>query len=91
MALLGSVGAWAYRTGIDVPAGVPQGASGAAAETLGGALAVAAKLPAGLAAGLTDAARTAFAGAIHVEAAAGAGLMLLAAAVALVAKLKSRG
>jgi DHA2 family multidrug resistance protein-like MFS transporter len=89
MALLGSVGAWAYRTGIEVPSGVPEGASRPATETLGGALAVAAKLPDGLGAGLTAAARSAFADAIQVEAAAGAGLMLLAAAVAVLARLRA--
>ena len=90
MALLGSVGAWAYRTGIDVPSGVPQDAGRSATETLGGALAVAAKLPDGLGTGLTAAARSAFADAIHVEAAAGAGLMLVAAAVAVLARLRAR-
>jgi MFS transporter, DHA2 family, multidrug resistance protein len=90
MALRGSVGAWAYRTGIDVPSGVPEGASRPATETLGGALAVAAKLPDGLGSGLTAAARTAFADAIHLEAAAGAALMLVAAAIALVARARAR-
>jgi len=81
MALLGSVGAWAYRSGLDLPAGVPAPAADAAHETLGGALAVAGSLPDRLGGPVVDAARLAFVDALHTEVMVGAALMLLAAVV----------
>jgi len=89
MALLGSVGAWAYRNGLDLPAGVPGPAADAAHETLGGALAVAGSLPDSLAGSVVDAARLAFVDALHAEVLVGAALMLIAAAVTLAGTRRS--
>lgn len=80
MALLGSIGAYAYRTSMATPSGLDTEQAHLAHETLGGALAVAADVPASLGAALTGAAHDAFVGAVHTQAWAGAVLMLAAAA-----------
>ncbi|WP_255952189.1 MFS transporter [Streptomyces odontomachi] len=83
MAVLGSVGTAVYRH--EVPAAAPAGAR----ETLGGALAEAARLPSGAAADLLHGARAAFTEGMNVVAIVGA-VVLLAAAV-LTARFVSRG
>lgn len=62
IAILGSVGTAIYRTRItdDLPANLPPAVADAAKETLGGAVAEAAKLPGELSAPLLSAAREAF-------------------------------
>ncbi|MET7685535.1 MFS transporter [Streptomyces sp. NPDC005423] len=73
MAVLGSIGTAVYRH--DMPASAPA----AAHETLGGALAVAAKLPGHTGDALATAAREAFTNGMHGAAVAGAVLLLGAA------------
>ncbi len=62
MAVLGSIGIAAYRSGLTAaaPAGTPPAALGAARSTLGGAVTVAGRLPGKIGTGLLEAARTAF-------------------------------
>jgi DHA2 family multidrug resistance protein-like MFS transporter len=70
IAVLGSIGAAAYRSGITIPtevAGAP--AARVASETIGGAMAVARSLPPTVANALTDSARTAFTSGLNVAAA----------------------
>jgi len=81
IALLGSVGAAAYRTQAEerLPATY---AHGPAADSLAGAVGVAARLPDAVAAAVLDAARAAYMHGLHVAAVAGALVLLLAAAAA---------
>ncbi|WP_445954665.1 MFS transporter [Streptomyces sp. LNU-CPARS28] len=79
MAVLGSIGTGVYRG--EMPAGAPDEAR----ETLGGAVAVAARLPSPAAEALTAAARSSFTSGMHVAALVGAGVLLAAAGVAVVA------
>ncbi len=67
IALLGSIGAAVYREAIadGVPAGIPPEAAATARDTLGGAVAVAARLPDAAAAALLEMARDAFLQALH--------------------------
>ncbi|MFE6764405.1 MFS transporter [Streptomyces sp. NPDC057689] len=86
VAVLGSIGATAYRnsSALDDPAGVPDSALDAARETIGGALAAAARLPGEAGGNLVDAARSAFTTEVHAASVAGAVVMAGAAVVALV-------
>lgn len=81
MAVLGSIGTAVYRHG------VPADAPAAAHETLGGALAVAAKLPGEAGSALTTVVREAFTDGMQAAAIAGA-VVLLAAAVLAAATLR---
>ncbi|WP_214405014.1 MFS transporter [Pseudonocardia lacus] len=85
IAVLGTVGVAIYRGGVadGLPAGVPAELAGAAADTLGGAGAVAAQLPTAQADALLHAANSAFVSGLHVTslvaAVIAAGLAALAA------------
>ncbi|WP_435244051.1 MFS transporter [Streptomyces sioyaensis] len=85
MALLGSIGSAVYRSGIGdaLPAGLPPAASGAARETLAGALALAAELPGRAGGSLLTAARTAFTDGLQTAVLVAAGVMACAAVLAL--------
>lgn len=85
MALLGSIGNAVYRSGIGdaLPAGLPPAASGAARETLAGALVVAAELPGRAGDSLLRAARTAFTEGLQTAVLVAAGVMVCAAVLAL--------
>jgi DHA2 family multidrug resistance protein-like MFS transporter len=74
IAILGSIGAAVYRSGVvdAVPDGVPPAAADAARDTLGGALAVAQELPGRLGQGLVDAAQSAFTQGLQLSAGIGA-------------------
>ncbi|MEU7024951.1 MFS transporter [Streptomyces sp. NPDC046203] len=87
IAVLGSVGAAVYTSSaaLDAPAGVPAEALDASRETIGGALAAAAKLPQAAADTLITAARTAFTEEARAGALTGAVLMAVAAVFAIVA------
>ncbi|MFF8593232.1 MFS transporter [Streptomyces sp. NPDC015220] len=76
MAVLGSIGTAVYRHEI------PSGAPAPAHETLGGALAVAARLPGRTGQALVTAAREAFTSGMHGAAVAAAAVLVLAAAAA---------
>ncbi|MFD7863386.1 MFS transporter [Streptomyces sp. NPDC059783] len=86
VAVLGSIGASAYRnsSALDGPAGVPASALDQARETIGGALAAAARLPGEAGGNLVDAARAAFTTEVHAASLAGAVVMAGAAVVAVV-------
>ena len=86
MALLGTIGAAVYHrqmVGV-VPAGVPDEAAKAAADTLGGANVVAGSTPGDAGTTLLHAARLAFTHGMNLTAAAGAGLLVVAAIVVTV-------
>jgi MFS transporter, DHA2 family, multidrug resistance protein len=85
IALLGSIGTAVYRARVAdaLPAGVPPGATEAARDTLGGAVAAADRLPGQLGAALLGAAREVFAQALHLIAATSAVLALGMAIVVL--------
>jgi DHA2 family multidrug resistance protein-like MFS transporter len=89
IAVLGSIGATIYRSGVagGLPADVPAEAAHAARDTLGGAVSAAAHLPEPTAAVLVDVAREAFVAGLQVTA-AGAGV--IAAAIAVVAAVALR-
>lgn len=80
--VLGGILTALYRTGLEVPAGVPATAADAARETLAGAMAAASELPTALSAHLAQAAAVAFESGIVVTALIGAGLIVVAAVVA---------
>ncbi|NSC20806.1 MFS transporter [Streptomyces albus subsp. chlorinus] len=82
VAVLGSVLSSAYRMGLDPVAGVPARALEAARETLGAALATAARLGDGAGRALMTEARDAFADGIRATGLAGALLLAVAAALA---------
>jgi DHA2 family multidrug resistance protein-like MFS transporter len=85
IAVLGTIGVAIYRGGVadGLPAGVPAELADAAADTLGGAGAVAAQLPAADGAALLHAANSAFVSGLHltslVAAVIAVGLAVLAA------------
>lgn len=83
VALLGSLGAFVYRSGVDGVA-APADAVAAARETLGSALEAAERLPRATGDLLRDAARAAFVDEVHVAAYAVTGTLLLTAVVAFV-------
>jgi DHA2 family multidrug resistance protein-like MFS transporter len=78
IAVLGVVGTAAYRGQMadGVPAGVPDQATAAATDTLGGAVAVAGQLPDRLGASLLEVAREAFTQGLHLAAAVSAAAAL---------------
>lgn len=82
VAVLGSVLTAGYRHGLHLPPGLPQGAGGAARQSVAGAVAVADGLPARLAGPLTHTARLAYVGGLHTAVLAGGVLLLLGAPVA---------
>ncbi|MDR0341503.1 MAG: MFS transporter [Nocardiopsaceae bacterium] len=86
IAVLGSIGVAAYRTGLAAaaPAGTPPGALAAARDTLGGAVTVASQLPGRAGAGLLAAARVSFSHGLNEAALGAAAVMLLAAVVSAV-------
>jgi MFS transporter, DHA2 family, multidrug resistance protein len=86
IAILGSIGAAIYRSGLatSLPVGLPAEASAAARETLGAALAVAGTLPTDVAEALVAAARSAFASGLQVAALSGAFVMVLSGLVVAV-------
>jgi DHA2 family multidrug resistance protein-like MFS transporter len=90
IAVLGSIGAAAYRSGVTdtLPAALPEPAADAARETLGGALAVAGQLPGDLGAALTSASRTAFMTGMHLAALVAAGVLAVAALACAVTHAK---
>jgi hypothetical protein len=85
MAVLGSVVTAAYRTHLDVPAGLPAGADGGVRDSLGSALQIAASLPARLGTEVAGAARHAFVDGMHAAVLCSAGLAALTALAALFA------
>jgi DHA2 family multidrug resistance protein-like MFS transporter len=78
IALLGSIGAAVYRSGVSssIPDGVPPAASEAARDTLGGALSAAQQLPDQMGQKLIDAAHVAFTDGLHMTAVIGAFIAL---------------
>lgn len=92
VAVLGSVLAMFYRNTLDLPAGLDAATSGAASQTLGGAVHAADSLPADLALPLVDAARDAFSQGVVATSGIGLVLMVLAAlGVGLALRSRSRG
>ena len=83
-AVLGGLLTAAYRTGVQIPAGLTPEQTFAAKETLGGALDVAAQLPAAIAEPLLASARHAFDSGVTLTSAVGVVLMLVAAVLARV-------
>lgn len=79
VAILGSVLAWRYRTGLDLPAGVRGADAAEARETIGSALSVAEALPEATGRAVADAARVAFESGVVVTCAIGALLLIVAA------------
>ena len=78
IALLGSIGAAVYRSGVSsaIPDGVPPAASEAARDTLGGAISAAQQLPDQVGQKLIDAAHVAFTDGLHLTAMIGAFIAL---------------
>jgi len=89
MAVLGSIGAAVYRSGLaaSAPPGTPPATLSAARDTLGGAVAVAGRLPGRTGANLLEAARTAFTHGLD-NAAAGSAIATVLAAAACIAFLR---
>ena len=87
IALLGSIGAAVYRSGVSsaIPDGVPPAASEAARDTLGGAISAAQQLPDPMGQKLIDAAHVAFTDGLHLT--AGIGAFIALAIAILVATL----
>jgi DHA2 family multidrug resistance protein-like MFS transporter len=83
IALLGSIGTAAYRSGVTeaLPPVVPAAAAEAARDTLGGALAVAGELPSQVGRDLAGAAYDAFAQGLHISATVGALIAVVVAAL----------
>jgi len=86
IAIVGSIGTAVYRRDMAnaIPSGVPSAAADAARDTLGGALAVAARLPGGIGTDLADLARTAFTDALHITAITGAVILTALAVIVFV-------
>ncbi|MCX5205632.1 MFS transporter [Streptomyces sp. NBC_00237] len=88
VAVLGSIGTAVYRSGVDVPAGVADGAG----DSLAGVVEAAAKLPSDVAAALLESARAAFTDGMNVIGAIGVVLALgTAVLVAVVVKAPAGG
>ncbi|WP_329242703.1 MFS transporter [Actinoallomurus sp. NBC_01490] len=85
MAVLGSVLTAAYRTHLDLPAGLPAGAGRGIRDSIGSAVEVAAALPGRLGAEVTTAARHAFVDGMHAAVFCSAGLAALTGLAALFA------
>jgi DHA2 family multidrug resistance protein-like MFS transporter len=86
IAILGVVGTAAYRGQVAdaLPAGIPPQAAAAARDTLGGAVAAAARLPDRLGHALLDAARQAFTDGLHLAFAVSAAAAIGVAVAAVV-------
>lgn len=82
-AVLGSVLTAAYRTNLEVPAGINAADAAAAQETLGGAFEVAETLPSGIGEQLIESAKEAFS--IGVDITSGMGFIITMAAAVMVA------
>jgi len=89
IAVIGSIGTAVYRLDMAnaIPAGIPTEAADAARDTLGGALAVAARLAGQLGTDLADVARAAFVHALHTSAITG-GVMVTVLAIVVILTLK---
>ncbi|MFI6509038.1 MFS transporter [Streptosporangium sp. NPDC050855] len=83
VAVLGLVATAVYRTGVTVPAGVPDGAAQAARESISGAVLAAQRFPGQAGGELLASAREAFTSGLHVTAVVTAVVFLGLAAVAL--------
>jgi DHA2 family multidrug resistance protein-like MFS transporter len=83
MAVLGSVLTAAYRTSLDLPAGLPAGAVSSARDSIGSALEAASMLSARFAGPVVDAARHAFVTGMHAAVFCSAGLAALTGLAAL--------
>jgi DHA2 family multidrug resistance protein-like MFS transporter len=85
IAVIGSIGTAVYRRDMvnAIPPGVPTEAADAARDTLGSALAVAARLPGEIGSDLADLARAAFTNALHSTAIVAAVLLTVLAAVVI--------
>ncbi|WP_169943987.1 DHA2 family efflux MFS transporter permease subunit [Microbispora sp. H11081] len=79
IAVLGSVLTSAYRNGLVLPPGLPDGAAAEARDTLAGALKAAAALPGDAAGAVAGAARQAFVGGIHATVLTGAAILVVLA------------
>ncbi|GGO06993.1 MFS transporter [Microbispora rosea subsp. aerata] len=79
IAVLGSVLTSAYRSGLALPDGLPDGVAAEARDTLAGALKAAAALPGDAAGAVARAARQAFVEGIHVTVLTGAAILLVLA------------
>ena len=90
IALLGSIGAAAYRSAMatTIPAGLPANVSTLARGTLGGAIALAKSLPSATAATLVRAAQSAFCHSLNATALSSA-VILVAAAIAITPRLRA--
>jgi len=86
VAVMGSIGTAVYRRDMAsaIPAEVPSAAADAARDTLGGALAVAARLPGQLGTDLMELARAAFSHALHTTAITGAIIVTVLAVIVVV-------
>jgi DHA2 family multidrug resistance protein-like MFS transporter len=82
-AVLGSILTASYRAHVQLPGRLDQGQANAAAETLGGATAVADDLPAGQAGALLESARHAFDSGVVVTSSIGVVVMVAATTLAL--------
>ncbi|MEY9965548.1 EmrB/QacA subfamily drug resistance transporter [Streptacidiphilus sp. MAP12-16] len=85
IAVLGSVLAGSYRSGLHLPAGLSPAAVAAAHQTVGGAMATGAALPAPQGPALVNTAQQAFVHGIHTTTLIGAALLAAGAAVTLFA------
>jgi len=85
IAVIGSIGTAVYRRDMAnaIPPGVPTEAADAARDTLGSALAVAARLPGGIGSDLADLARAAFTNALHSTAIVSAAILTVLAGVVI--------
>ncbi|MBB4934252.1 DHA2 family multidrug resistance protein-like MFS transporter [Lipingzhangella halophila] len=84
VAMLGSLGTALYRSGVEVPAGVPAEAAAATRDTLAGAVAAAESLPADVAERMLEPARDAFTHGLNVAAGLGVLPMVLFGLLAVV-------
>jgi DHA2 family multidrug resistance protein-like MFS transporter len=88
--ILGGILTALYRTGLDLPAGIPQDAATHARDTLAGAMNAADELAGPIGDALRQAAASAFDAGVTVTAVIGAAFVVLAAVVAAVTLGKSR-
>lgn len=84
VAVLGSVLGGVYRSGVELPAGLPPQVAAQAGDSIGGAALSAAQLPAETGAAVLRAAGEAYVAGVHVTAWTGAALLAAAALIALV-------
>jgi DHA2 family multidrug resistance protein-like MFS transporter len=88
--ILGGILTAMYRTGLDLPSGLPQEAAGHARDTLAGAVHAADEMGGAIGEALRSAAASAFDAGVTVTAVIGAAFVVLAAVVAAVTLGKSR-